>query len=205
QYVFEGTGVQSVYLSPTENYVAKIGEFTGSAHTAIETNGFWSKETGLALGWGLTELASAKVRAVMNMAGTNEGFGKGGKPSYNASSETSNSVVTTTNQNLPGNQTVSQFEKGLFNLPPGDRVAQVKTMASAVAADNGLVKDNNLTRITGRDVYRSKDGSLFAVDSQHGRFEVVDAKTGKHLGEVDFSLCPTKPAARDKSHDLKAK
>ncbi|MBB4595385.1 hemagglutinin repeat-containing protein, partial [Xanthomonas cannabis] len=31
QYVFEGTGVQSVYLSPTENYVAKIGEFTGSA------------------------------------------------------------------------------------------------------------------------------------------------------------------------------
>ncbi|RBL06227.1 hypothetical protein BRN33_24800 [Xanthomonas oryzae pv. oryzae] len=76
---------------------------------------------------------------------------------------------------------------------------------SAVAADNGLVKDNKLTRMNGRDVYRSEDGSIFAVDSQHGRFEVVDAKTGKHLGEVDFSLSTTKPAARDKSHDLKVK
>lgn len=111
QYVFEGTGLQSVYLSPTENYVAKIGEFTGFTYTAIETNGFWSKETGLAIGLGLAELASAKARAVMSMAGTNEGFGKGGKPSYNAPGETSNSVATSTNQNLPGNQTISQFEK----------------------------------------------------------------------------------------------
>nr|WP_243735411.1 hemagglutinin repeat-containing protein [Xanthomonas oryzae] len=205
QYVFEGTGLQSVYLSPVENYVATIGDFTGSTYTAIQTNGIWSKETALAIGLGLAELASGKVRAAMNMASTNEGFGKGGKPSYNASGETSNSVSTSTDQSLPGNQTVAEFEKGLVNLPPGERVAQVRTMASAVAADNGLVKDNKLTRMNGRDVYRSEDGSLFAVDSQHGRFEVVDAKTGKHLGEVDFSLSTTKPAARDKSHDLKVK
>ncbi|WP_218618410.1 colicin E3/pyocin S6 family cytotoxin, partial [Xanthomonas oryzae] len=82
---------------------------------------------------------------------------------------------------------------------------KIVLIRSAVAADNGLVKDNKLTRMNGRDVYRSEDGSIFAVDSQHGRFEVVDAKTGKHLGEVDFSLSTTKPAARDKSHDLKVK
>ncbi|WP_133125721.1 colicin E3/pyocin S6 family cytotoxin [Xanthomonas prunicola] len=78
-------------------------------------------------------------------------------------------------------------------------------MASAVAADNGLVKYNKLTRINGRDVYSSKDGSLFAVDSQHGRFEVVDAETDRHLGEVDFSFSSTKSAAPDKSHNLKVK
>ncbi|MBB3834027.1 hypothetical protein FHR55_002249 [Xanthomonas arboricola] len=95
QYVFEGTGLQSVYLSPAENYVAKIGEFTGATYTAIDANGFWSKETAFAIGLGLTELASAKVRAAMNMASTNEGFGKGANPVYNNSSEGTNAISFT--------------------------------------------------------------------------------------------------------------
>ncbi len=102
QYVFEGNGLQSVYLSPVENYVATIGDFTGSTYTAIQTNGIWSKETALALGLGLAELASVKVRAAMNMASTNEGFGKGGKPAYNASGERSSSIDVDANKSSIG-------------------------------------------------------------------------------------------------------
>lgn len=77
QYVFEGTGLQSVYLSPVENYVATIGDFTGSTYTAIQTNGIWSKETALAIGLGLAQLASGKVQTVLNATGNNGGFGRG--------------------------------------------------------------------------------------------------------------------------------
>nr|WP_228739187.1 hemagglutinin repeat-containing protein [Xanthomonas euvesicatoria] len=79
QYVFEGTGLQSVYLSPVENYVATIGDFTGSTYTAIQTNGIWSKETALAIGLGLAELASGKVQTVLNATGNNGGFGRGAR------------------------------------------------------------------------------------------------------------------------------
>ncbi|TKI02189.1 VENN motif pre-toxin domain-containing protein, partial [Martelella alba] len=103
-------------------------------------------------------------------------------------------------------QAVGAFEKSLANLPPGERVAIVKQAASKVAAENGMVKDNLLTKKNGgRDVYRGQDGNLYALDTQHGRFEVVSPK-GKHLGEVDFSMQKT-PNSIDKSggHDLKVK
>lgn len=50
-----------------------------------------------------------------------------------------------------------------------------------------MVKDNRLTKLNNRDVYRGVDGNLYALDTQHGRFEAVSLK-GKHLGEVDFSM-----------------
>lgn len=50
-----------------------------------------------------------------------------------------------------------------------------------------MVKDNKLTKLNNRDVYRGADGNLYALDTQHGRFETVSPK-GKHLGEVDFSM-----------------
>ncbi|MCY8006241.1 colicin E3/pyocin S6 family cytotoxin [Bacillus haynesii] len=48
----------------------------------------------------------------------------------------------------------------------------------------------------------SKTGKYYAVDTQHGRFEIVN-KRGKHQGEVDFNLNETKPADKLGRHDLK--
>ncbi len=106
---------------------------------------------------------------------------------------------------LATGQTVAEFEKTLFNLPAGERVAQVKQTASSVASANGMVKDSKLTRMNNRDVYRGTDGNLYALDTQHGRFEMLDTK-GKHLGEVDMGMNPV-PNSIDKSggHDLKVK
>uniref|UniRef100_UPI001F4E25A0 VENN motif pre-toxin domain-containing protein n=1 Tax=Rosenbergiella australiborealis TaxID=1544696 RepID=UPI001F4E25A0 len=103
-------------------------------------------------------------------------------------------------------QTVGAFEKSLASLPPEERVAIVKQAAPKAAAEHGMVKDNLLTKKNGgRDVYRGQDGNLYALDTQHGRFEVVSPK-GKHLGEVDFSMQKI-PNSIDKSggHDLKVK
>lgn len=98
------------------------------------------------------------------------------------------------------------FERSLVNLPPGERVAQVKQTAQTVAADNGWAKDSQLSRLNGRDVYRADDGTLYAVDSQHGRFEQVNGKTGAHMGEVSMlDLKTTKPADTSGQHDLRLK
>lgn len=66
------------------------------------------------------------------------------------------------------------------------------------------MKDNKLTKLNNRDVYRGADGNLYALDTQHGRFEVVSSK-GKHLGEVDFSMQVRKPADPSGGHNLKVK
>jgi filamentous hemagglutinin len=101
--------------------------------------------------------------------------------------------------------TVGDFEKNLAFLSPRERVAMVKETALQVVAANGMVKDNKLTKLNNRDVYRGLDGNLYALDTQHGRFEAVTSK-GKHLGEVDFSMQKI-PNTIDKSggHDLKVK
>lgn len=67
-------------------------------------------------------------------------------------------------------QTAKQFERSLVRLPPGERVAQIKSMASSVAAESGLTKNNRLSKLNGRDVYSAADGGLYALDTQYGRF-----------------------------------
>lgn len=92
-------------------------------------------------------------------------------------------------------------------MSPSDRVAAVKTEVNRIVNEKGLIKDNKLTRINDRDVYRNPDtGELFSVDTQHGRFESLNPKNGKHLGEVDIDFNPIKNSI-DKSggHDLKMK
>ncbi|WP_163003980.1 hypothetical protein [Pseudomonas viridiflava] len=88
---------------------------------------------------------------------------------------------------LPRGQTVAQFEKSSFSLPPGERVAQIKSAAASVTVANGLVKNNKLSELNGRDVYGSNDGILYTMDTQHGRFEVINPKNGKHLGRSILS------------------
>nr|WP_277268659.1 hemagglutinin repeat-containing protein [Pantoea septica] len=101
--------------------------------------------------------------------------------------------------------TVGAFEASLSRLPPGERVAIVKETVNKIVVEQGMVKDSKLTKLNNRDVYRGLDGNLYALDTQHGRFEAVSPK-GKHLGEVDFSMQEI-PNSVDKSggHDLKVK
>ena len=100
--------------------------------------------------------------------------------------------------------TVGAFEASLPRLPAGERVAIVKETVNKVVVEQGMVKDNKLTKLNNRDVYRGTDGNLYALDTQHGRFEVVSPK-GKHLGEVDFSMQVRKPADPSGGHNLKVK
>ncbi|AXO87793.1 hypothetical protein DZC75_07120 [Pseudomonas parafulva] len=101
---------------------------------------------------------------------------------------------------LPAAQTVAQFEKSLSGLSAGERVARIKSVVASVIAANGMVKD---TRLNGRDVYRGQDGKLYALDTLHGCFKVLNPKNGKHMGEVDFEFNQTKPADTTGRHNLK--
>jgi len=99
-----------------------------------------------------------------------------------------------------------EFEKSISRLPPGERVAQVRQKAKEVADNLGWVKDKKITRLNGRDVYRGNDGNLYSVDTQHGRFEKVNPKNGKHMGEVDIDLNPIDGKVDNSGwHDLKVK
>ncbi|HCR58846.1 MAG TPA: hemagglutination protein [Raoultella sp.] len=100
--------------------------------------------------------------------------------------------------------TVGAFEASLSRLPPGERVALVKETVNKVVVEQGMVKDNKLTKLNNRDVYRGADGNLYALDTQHGRFEVVSSK-GKYLGEVDFPMQVRKPADPSGGHNLKVR
>ncbi len=136
----------------------------------------------------------AEILAGVALAAVTGGMGKAGKiPEVNPGIK------------IATGQTVGAFEKNLAFLSPRERVVLVKEAAPQVAAVNGMIKDNKLTKLNNRDVYRGLDGNLYALDTQHGRFEVVTSE-GKHLGEVDFSMQKI-PNTIDKSgrHNLKVK
>ncbi|WP_445621382.1 two-partner secretion domain-containing protein [Kushneria sp. Sum13] len=109
------------------------------------------------------------------------------------------------NSKLPNGYTVESFENRLSALPAGERVAQVKIMAKDVAEKNNWIKDRKLTKLNSRDVYSSPDGKIYALDSQHGRFERLNRK-GVHEGEVDMALNEV-PGKKDASgsHDIRIK
>lgn len=106
---------------------------------------------------------------------------------------------------LQGTFDVISFEKKISTMNVNERVALIRTTAMETAQQNNWKKDSRLSKQNGRDVYVDpKTGNYYALDTQHGRFEVVNKK-GKHQGEVDFNLNPTKPADRSGGHDLKVK
>lgn len=95
-----------------------------------------------------------------------------------------------------------EFNEAISKIDTSERVATVKQEARAVADNNGLSKNNKLSRINNRDVYSDpKTKDLYAVDSQHGTFEHCNRR-GKHLGEVDFDFNNTKPADTSGQHGL---
>jgi hypothetical protein len=83
--------------------------------------------------------------------------------------------------------TAEQFEYKLRNLPPGERVAEVKGTLTAKAKEHGWTKDRNVTKKNSRDVFSDKDGNYYAIDTQHGRYEKCNRR-GKHQGEYDIDL-----------------
>ena len=100
---------------------------------------------------------------------------------------------------------IIEFEQRISRMPPGERVAAIKTEAERVAQASGLKFDRDLSRINKRDVYKDENARMFySVDSQHGRFEALN-RNGKHLGEVDFDFKQTKKADLSGRHDLKMK
>lgn len=99
-------------------------------------------------------------------------------------------------------ETAAQFEARISKMPPGERVLAVNGKVAKVARRNGWEKDNRITRLNGRDVYKDANGNLYAADTQHGRIEYND-KRGKHLGEHDIDGIFKKPADTKGKHDLK--
>jgi len=58
--------------------------------------------------------------------------------------------------------------------------------------------------MNGRDIYRGTDGSFYALDTQHGSFEVL-SKNGQHMGEVNFDFKVIKPADNSGQHNIRVK
>jgi hypothetical protein len=97
----------------------------------------------------------------------------------------------------------AEFEKKIFRLPPNERVAAIITEAESVAKAKGLEWDRLSSKINKRDVYvNRRTNTFYSVDTQHGRFEVLNKK-GIHMGEVDFDLNPTKGPDLSGRHNLK--
>ncbi|WP_396464583.1 T7SS effector LXG polymorphic toxin [Bacillus sp. SG20032] len=100
---------------------------------------------------------------------------------------------------------VTSFEKKMYSMNINEKIAFIRETAAPIAKQNGWKKDAKLSTINKRDVYYdSKSKTYYALDTQHGRFEVLN-KRGKHQGEVDFNLNPTKEADKSGGHDLRMK
>jgi len=118
--------------------------------------------------------------------------------------------VSRVRKKLDNNLSISvqteEYEKSLVGISAGERVAKVKTMTQAVAASRGWPKDNKLSTLNNRDVYRGDDGYLYSVDTLHGRFEKIHPKRGSHLGEFNIDM-KYMPGSLDSSgkHNLKVK
>lgn len=81
----------------------------------------------------------------------------------------------------------AEFEKDISQLPTNERVARVREHADRIAEENGWTKDNRVSKLNNRTIYKDKEGNYYSVDTQHGRFEFLN-KRGQHQGEVDMDL-----------------
>jgi len=100
---------------------------------------------------------------------------------------------------------VREFEKKISKMPPGERVAVVREKAGKIAKERGWEKvERKILRSNGkRQIYRDKNTeNLYSVDTQHGRFEVLN-EDGVHLGEVDFAFNPTKGPDVSGGHNIR--
>jgi hypothetical protein len=98
------------------------------------------------------------------------------------------------------------LKKVLFKLPPGERVALIRQQADEAARIHGFTKDNALSTMNNRTVYRGTDGKVYSLDTEKGRFELINPRTGKHEGEFSlFQLAQTGKIDNSGRHDLRVK
>ena len=105
---------------------------------------------------------------------------------------------------LPGGTTVKDFEASLVKLPPGERVAKIKSMAEQVASSRSWTRAKNIERLNPKRTIYTDGTNFCSLDTQHGRFEKLNKK-GKHMGEVD--MCLNEKGKQDSSseHDIRIK
>ena len=101
-----------------------------------------------------------------------------------------------------GVKNFDEFYNKVRKLSAEERIAEYKAAGKRVADGNGWKKNNKYSKNNGRDVYEAENGDLFALDTQHGTFEVLNKK-GKHQGEINFEGIKTKDADTSGGHDLK--
>ncbi|MCG3650908.1 filamentous hemagglutinin N-terminal domain-containing protein [Aliarcobacter butzleri] len=107
-----------------------------------------------------------------------------------------------------GKTKTKEFQNEIYKLPAGERVAMIKQESKKYANEIGLIKDNKLSSLNNRDVYVDKNGIIFSLDTQHGEWERINPKNGKHEGSFElFDITKTTGKAVDNSgqHNLKVK
>ena len=99
------------------------------------------------------------------------------------------------------------LKETLFKLPAGERVALIRQHADEAAQIHGFTKDNALSTLNNRTVYRGTDGKVYSLDTQHGEFELINPRTGQHEGAVNLYQLTIKPNSIDRTggHNLKVK
>ena len=85
---------------------------------------------------------------------------------------------------LPGGTTVKDFKASLVKLPPGERVAKIKSMAEQVASSRSWTRAKNIERLNPKRTIYTDGTNFYSLDTQHGRFEKLNKK-GKHMGEAE--------------------
>lgn len=101
-----------------------------------------------------------------------------------------------------GIKNFDEFYAKVKILSAEERIAEYKNAGKRVADGNGWVKDDALIKKNNRDIYTSEAGEHFALDTQHGSFEVLNKK-GKHQGEINFKGTKIDDADKTGKHDIK--
>ncbi|MER9554388.1 RHS repeat-associated core domain-containing protein [Mesorhizobium sp. M0323] len=97
--------------------------------------------------------------------------------------------------------TVAYFERSINYMNSNERVATARSTLRDAALGRGWTKDNRVSRINERDVYKDRLGYYWSVDTEKGRYEKTD-KRGKHLGEFNRDLGETEGPDPTGRHDL---
>lgn len=105
---------------------------------------------------------------------------------------------------LPDGTTVKDFEASLANLPPGERVAKIKSMSDQLAGSRGWTRARNIERLNPNRTIYTDGTSFYSLDTQHGRFEKLNKK-GKHMGEVNMCLNEKGKKYSSGGHDIRSK
>jgi hypothetical protein len=116
----------------------------------------------------------------------------------------SNNGSLSNNSNLSG---AAKFEQDISKLPANERVPIVRAKGEEVALNNGWEKVSKsiANKNPGRKIYYdSTEKIYYSLDTQHGRFEMLNSK-GKHIGEIDMDLNFKGKVDVSGRHDIKIK